>query len=103
MTLQQMFNGTCTIRPFAGTGSHGAQYGTAVTAACYFNDGRRFGQSADRSEVLAETVIYMGLGEVCPASSLVTVNGREFTVIRAVQRRGGRGRARMNHLEVVLQ
>jgi hypothetical protein len=103
MTLQQMFNGTCTIRPFTGTGSRGAQYGTAVTVPCYFNDGRRFGQSAERSEVLAETVIYMGLDEVCPASSKVTVDGREFTAVRAVKRRGGRSRARMNHLEVVLQ
>lgn len=102
MTLQQMFNATCSIRPFTGTGSRGTQYGTAVTADCYFNDGRRFGRAAESTEVLAETVIYLGLAEVCPAGSLVTVNGREFTAARTVARRGGRGRARMNHLEVTL-
>lgn len=102
MTLQEMFNTTCSIRPFTGAGSHGPQYGTAVVADCYLNDGRRFGRAADHSEVLAETVIYLAPAEVCPAGSLVTVNGREFTATRAVARRGGRGRARMNHLEVTL-
>jgi hypothetical protein len=100
--IGRMFGHTCTIRAYIGEGAKGAQYGTAVTEKCRLNEARRFAPAAGASEVLAETVIYMRAAAVCPARSKVTVNGREWTVVRSVPRNGGT-LPTPAHLEVVLK
>lgn len=100
--IGRMFGHTCSIRAFLGEGAKGAQYGPAVIERCRLNDGRRFAPAADRAEVLAETVLYLRHAATCPVRSKVTVNGREFTVIRSVPRDGGT-LPTPTHLEVVLQ
>ncbi len=100
--IGRMFGHTCIIRPFIGEGSKGAQYGPAVTEKCRLNEARRFAPTAGESEVLAETVIYMRHQAICPARSKVTVNGREWTVIRSVPRNGG-SLPTPAHLEVTLK
>jgi hypothetical protein len=100
--IGRLFGHECTIRPYTGEGAKGAQYGSAVTEKCRLNEARRFASSSEASEVLAETVIYMRHQAVCPARSKVTVNEREWTVVRSVPRNGGT-LATPAHLEVILQ
>ena len=100
--IGRLFGHTCTIRAYTGDGAKGAQYAAPVTEKCRLNEARRFAPTAGASEVLAETVIYMRAAAVCPARSKVTVNGREWTVVRSVPRNGG-SLPTPQHLEVVLQ
>jgi hypothetical protein len=99
--IGRMFGHACTIRPFVGEGAKGAQYGPPVTEKCRLNEARRFAPTAGASEVLAETVIYMRAAANCPARSKVTVNSREWTVIRSIPRNGG-SLPTPAHLEVTL-
>lgn len=100
--IGRLFGHTCTIRPLLGTGAKGAQYGPAVTEKCRLNEARRYAPTSGATEVLAETVLYVRAEATCPAGSKVTVNDREWTVVRSVPRNGGT-LPTPTHLEVTLK
>lgn len=101
--IGRMFGHEVKVEAFAGEGADGPVFAASAMVRCRVNDGRRYAPGADRTEVLAETVIYMPTGTVCPAGSRVTMpDGRTTLVSRSSPRNGGI-LPTPAHLEVVVQ
>lgn len=93
---------TATIAPYIGENAVGPVYGPTVDVACYREAKRQIVPDLEGRENTSTSTVYLPPGTVCPAQSLVTVNGHTSYVLEQKIWDAGAIPA-PNHVEVRLQ
>ena len=103
MGIARLFTQSVSVKTYLGQGSFGPEYAPAVDVQCFVNDARKLVRNSTGDEVVSETTLYAPLSSYgsFTAQSLVTVNGRDASVI-TVYRRDSVGPASAHHVEVTL-
>ncbi len=98
------------IEPYQGAGAHGPILGPpAAPTPCFAEVARRLSVDRESRRVTASATVWLPLGVVCPAESMVTVLRRDGglliarTRVLAATPRDGGGLPVPSHLEIALQ